>query len=169
MIQSSLTKYLRLGVEKDFDDYFSVEKCLAERSQGDYAQRDTDANKEVMFEAFNLHKKVKHYPKIINIHNSYRLAQNQAKNDDVIENKTIELESLDVVLKPNPANDNFAISTNKIIDYIQITDALGKEVLEIKNYASNSIINTNNLSSGLYFVKINAVNGSTYKRLIISK
>lgn len=60
---------------------------------------------------------------------------------------------------PNPANDFITISNVKGMDIV-IVDVLGKQVANINNASENQTIDTQNLSNGIYFVK---VNGSSYK------
>ncbi len=74
------------------------------------------------------------------------------------------------LISPNPANDNFTITTNAVLinAHVQIFNFLGKNVFEIN--ISNTLkteINLQNISSGMYFVKV--LNGEKYfvRKLIV--
>ena len=73
-----------------------------------------------------------------------------------------------VSLTPNPVNDNFSISVaNDItIDEVVLFNISGKEVMRIKNYASNTLINTSDLSSGMYIAKLYSGANIIVKKLI---
>jgi len=75
-----------------------------------------------------------------------------------------------VGLYPNPATDVVTIESNEAINKIEIINSQW-QIMETIN--CNAIFNYQlsifNYSSGLYFVKINALNSTTYKRLIITK
>lgn len=74
----------------------------------------------------------------------------------------------DFRLYPNPAKDILNIQTNNIeITSVNIYNILGSRVLTLNEVESNSI-NISNLTSGVYFVKINA-NGNSITKKIIKK
>jgi hypothetical protein len=68
---------------------------------------------------------------------------------------------------PNPARDSWTVKTQNInMSSIQVFDVLGKSVLSLKPNASEATINGSSLKSGLYFARINTLNGSSSLKLI---
>jgi hypothetical protein len=75
-----------------------------------------------------------------------------------------------VSMIPNPASDSLYISiTNHTINSITITDLKGGEVFNTDNITTPvKMIPINNLSDGIYLVKITSENGSSFvKKLVI--
>jgi beta-glucanase (GH16 family) len=70
--------------------------------------------------------------------------------------------NLDVSFQ-NPTQNDTTIYSNYAIDSIQIYDLVGKEILHQKN---TNIINTSNLSKGVYLIKISSNNKSVVKKII---
>ncbi|MFD2916348.1 T9SS type A sorting domain-containing protein [Psychroserpens luteus] len=73
-------------------------------------------------------------------------------------------------LYPNPAKNNVTINWNKSdLVSVRIYDALGKLMYFTKNIniSEPTTIDVSNYSTGLYFVKINNLQGSVTKKLII--
>jgi hypothetical protein len=69
-----------------------------------------------------------------------------------------------IKLYPVPVNDELLISTELIINTIDIYDISGKNIKRIDN--PNSSIKTSNLSSGIYFIKFKIENSFVTKRFI---
>lgn len=70
---------------------------------------------------------------------------------------------------PNPINDFMTVSlvTESVdVTTIYVINALGEIVVTEKATLSNTTLNTNNLTSGIYFVKIESKNGSAIKKFI---
>ena len=68
---------------------------------------------------------------------------------------------------PNPTQNTWNVKTNNIkISSIQVFDILGKQVLSLTPNATEARINALSLKSGLYFAKINTVNGSSSLKLV---
>ena len=67
---------------------------------------------------------------------------------------------------PNPTTDNWELSSNQEITKVQLYDILGKKVLELVPSSDNTIINASSLISGIYFARIESVNGSKTMKLI---
>jgi hypothetical protein len=79
--------------------------------------------------------------------------------------KNFEIAGLNVY--PNPARDSWTVKTQNInMSSIQVFDVLGKNVLSLKPNASEATINGSSLKSGLYFARINTLNGSSSLKLI---
>jgi len=89
------------------------------------------------------------------------------------ENLTIlgvdENKSRDIQLYPNPAQDFLTINnTNSKIQTIKMYDAFGKLLLSTLNYNKEDIIlNVQNLSKGVYFIKLEDILGQqTVKKFV---
>jgi hypothetical protein len=79
--------------------------------------------------------------------------------------KNFEIAGLNVY--PNPARDSWTVKTQNInMSSIEVFDILGKNVLSLKPNASETTINGSSLKSGLYFARINTLNGSSSLKLI---
>ncbi|WP_412986292.1 T9SS type A sorting domain-containing protein [Pontimicrobium sp. IMCC45349] len=86
-----------------------------------------------------------------------------------VEDSTLGLEDLtispkNIKLYPVPVNNQLFISTKLIIDIIDIYDINGKHIKTINN--PNLSIQTNDLSSGVYFIKFKIENSFVTKRII---
>jgi hypothetical protein len=82
-----------------------------------------------------------------------------------LSNKDFEIAGLNVY--PNPARDSWTVKTQNInMSSIQVFDVLGKNVLSFKPNASEVTIDGSSLKSGLYFARINTLNGSSSLKLI---
>ena len=70
---------------------------------------------------------------------------------------------------PNPANESFVINTNKLDDvFLTITNTLGQQIIANKKLEkSMSIIQTNNLKPGVYFLSFTLFNEQKTIRLIV--
>jgi len=68
---------------------------------------------------------------------------------------------------PNPTNDTWTLTTNNTnISSIEVFDILGKNVLSLKPNAIEAKIETSGLKSGVYFAKVNTINGSSTLKLV---
>jgi Secretion system C-terminal sorting domain/Concanavalin A-like lectin/glucanases superfamily len=79
--------------------------------------------------------------------------------------------SSNISIYPNPANDilNVEFSTSlEVTDKATITiiNALGEEIINKTVTTQNLKFNTSNLTSGIYFVKVENTNGSAIKKII---
>ena len=78
-----------------------------------------------------------------------------------------------IVIYPNPATSEFIISHNLTSEgNIQLYDVSGKKIKEVFNgnfgSSKNITVNTDGISSGLYFVKLTSGNQSVTKKLIVN-
>jgi len=62
--------------------------------------------------------------------------------------------SQNVSVYPNPSNSNWNFYSKDIIDSIEITDILGKNILKSNIKSENTIIDASQWNSGIYFAKI---------------
>jgi len=69
-----------------------------------------------------------------------------------------------IVIYPNPTSDYINIKTNLLLEKVELFDALGKSMLKTK-YVNK--IPVNNLSKGIYILKIYSENKSINKKIII--
>jgi para-nitrobenzyl esterase len=76
-----------------------------------------------------------------------------------------------VTVYPNPANDYFIITIHNYDNKpynIELNDALGRQVLSRFNQKTREInINTANISSGMYFLKVTEGNSTTVKKISV--
>jgi len=68
---------------------------------------------------------------------------------------------------PNPANDNVTIQSNYNINTIQMVNYMGQIVYSSEVNNNQTTINTSNLASGIYFIKVNTDAGAQSVKLII--
>ncbi|MDT8414829.1 MAG: FG-GAP-like repeat-containing protein [Flavobacteriaceae bacterium] len=100
-------------------------------------------------------------------------AANQIHN---IEEGTGNLLSLDenqllaqIKIFPNPVSDvlNLNIATGNFLEAVQVYSALGQQILDLNfNNASNAVINTKELSPGIYFLRISTQTGIFTRKII---
>ncbi|WP_452226444.1 DUF7619 domain-containing protein [Lacinutrix cladophorae] len=77
-----------------------------------------------------------------------------------------EFQAVSFIMYPNPANNHLTISGNSVIDTITIYDVNGRALKAI-NYDANVVeINITDLSSGIYFIKIQAGEQNEVKKII---
>ncbi len=88
---------------------------------------------------------------------SSSLSNTLGVNEVVINEKNI-------LVYPNPTSDFIYLKTSLLIEKIELYDALGKSVLKTKNINK---IPVNNLSKGVYLLKIYSENKSISKKIII--
>jgi hypothetical protein len=73
----------------------------------------------------------------------------------------------DVKLYPNPSHNQFNITVNKGFEtQITLFDMNGKVIYQTRSQNNNIIVNTEHLSSGLYFVTIQNEFGSVTQKLL---
>lgn len=71
---------------------------------------------------------------------------------------------------PNPAKEKITIlSSSNTEGVITITDLLGKIVKEAKINSNQTVINTEDIQSGVYFIKVTLGNNSNTQKIVISK
>lgn len=80
-----------------------------------------------------------------------------------------ELTNAQISIYPNPANDMITISIDNAIEYINIKlmDILGNEIISASSQKSNSQLNLNGVTNGIYSLKITDSKGSTFTKLIV--
>jgi hypothetical protein len=79
---------------------------------------------------------------------------------------TNQFETADFSVYPNPTKNNWNIKSNTTISSITVYDILGKQITTLVPNASNVEISTANITSGIYFARIESTNGSKTVKLI---
>jgi endo-1,3(4)-beta-glucanase len=67
---------------------------------------------------------------------------------------------------PNPTNGNWNISSSLIINTVVVYDVLGKRVMSLTPNANEIVIDTSSLKSGMYFARVENINGIKTVKLI---
>ena len=78
----------------------------------------------------------------------------------------IKLEDNSIVLYPNPANNQVNISSENIINSIEVFNSLGQSVYKSNIKSREKIIDINSLSKGVYVIGVNTDKGYIKKKLI---
>jgi len=72
----------------------------------------------------------------------------------------------DVLIYPNPAKSEINISSESIINSIEIYNPLGQNVFQTKVNSKSKSIDINSLSKGIYIIGVNTDKGYIKKKLI---
>ncbi|WP_411895764.1 T9SS type A sorting domain-containing protein [Winogradskyella sp. A2] len=67
---------------------------------------------------------------------------------------------------PNPTNNDWNIKSNSFMSKVAVYDILGKEVLAITPNTTETTIDASTLKSGVYFARIEGVNGTATLKLV---
>lgn len=67
---------------------------------------------------------------------------------------------------PNPTIDNWNITSNTLISSVVVYNILGKHISTLTPNSNEAVISTVNIKSGVYFAKIEGINGSKTVKLI---
>ena len=67
---------------------------------------------------------------------------------------------------PNPTSTSWTISGNTLITEVTVYDILGKRILTLSTNNNNVSVSTINMSAGMYFARIESVNGIQTVKLI---
>ncbi|MDG1714911.1 T9SS type A sorting domain-containing protein [Lacinutrix sp.] len=67
---------------------------------------------------------------------------------------------------PNPTNATWNVISNSVINTISVYDILGKQVISVSPNTLETSIDASNLKTGVYFARIDGVNGSKTVKLI---
>jgi PKD repeat protein len=67
---------------------------------------------------------------------------------------------------PNPVRDIFIVATDENINSVSILDLTGKVIVESNGNSSSTIINMQNVSNGMYIIKIKTDSGIYFKSVI---
>jgi hypothetical protein len=72
----------------------------------------------------------------------------------------------DLVMYPNPASTQLNLEASVVLDSVQIFNILGQEVKNINAASTKSIIDIQDLDTGVYFVKVTSSNETTILQLV---
>ena len=84
-----------------------------------------------------------------------------------IVNSVKELSSELIHLSPNPATSILNIQSEVTIETIEISDVNGQLISVHNVFGQSTSLNLGNLTSGIYFIKLNASDSSIVKRIVI--
>ena len=79
----------------------------------------------------------------------------------------LNLATLEFDVFPNPANEVVTISTKESKFMVNVTDAIGREVLTHQSLNAQTTINTQGLKAGVYWLKVQNGAGFSVKKLVI--
>ena len=79
---------------------------------------------------------------------------------------TDEFEAAELRVFPNPTSSDWTISSSSEISSINVYDILGKQVASLTPNNSEARISTLSLKSGIYFARVEGVNGSQTVKLV---
>ena len=80
---------------------------------------------------------------------------------------TISEINKDITIYPIPANDFLTINSSNLINKIEIIDISGKVILSQNTNSENVRLNTQNLTNGVYFIKIQTTDKIITEKIII--
>lgn len=78
----------------------------------------------------------------------------------------LEINNNDLVIFPNPANDFINVSANTIISKTEIYDFNGRLVFHSTEDKNQANLNLENISKGIYLLKITTKNGTETKKIL---
>lgn len=93
------------------------------------------------------------------------------KIDDITVACDVNVDEYDshVAVYPNPAQSTITISASESIDNIQVINLAGQCVYTMNANDSHLQMNVNDLSNGIYFVKVKTVNGISTSKITIAR
>ena len=74
---------------------------------------------------------------------------------------------IEMLVYPNPASNMVNVQSNLSIDRLTIYNHIGQAVEEVFVNAKSASVNTSNIGSGVYFIRIETANGYTTQKLVI--
>lgn len=95
------------------------------------------------------------------VYNRNRIRVTPRSNDDFIApvGRMNEQMAIEAIIYPNPTNDVFNIKAQAGISYVQVIDITGRILVNQAVNGTETTISTQNLSSGVYVVKLIATDG----------
>jgi hypothetical protein len=95
------------------------------------------------------------------ISSNYRTSQDVGIAENEVNNQ--------INVYPNPAINNVHINTILIAEKITFIDLTGKEILSEKPKSNHEVINLENLSSGVYFIRVSINNNNYHRKIVVQK
>lgn len=85
-------------------------------------------------------------------------------NTDV--NELLPTSEKECFIAPNPISDILEVRIQNTLFDLKIMDQSGKALITKENNQGLSLLNTSNLTSGIYFIEVHTENGTFFKKLI---
>ena len=108
-----------------------------------------------------------------NTTNTYTLSNVTVNSIVTVEFKLItgisDLDESSLSVYPIPATDHVNVKMNAAISRIVVVNITGQVVLESAFNSTEGTLNTSNLASGVYFLRVESANGVTVKQIQIAK
>ena len=79
-----------------------------------------------------------------------------------------EIESDNVTVYPNPATARFTVEAQGL-NHVSVYNAIGQMVYDANCEGNSTVINLNNVESGVYMVRVATENGTVTKRITMIK
>ena len=79
---------------------------------------------------------------------------------------TTDVETAEFRAFPNPTNGDWNISSRSVINTVAVFDILGKQVITLTPNTTDVVVNASALNAGVYFARIDGVNGSKTIKLV---
>jgi polyhydroxybutyrate depolymerase len=93
----------------------------------------------------------------------------QFRLDQVMSVDPKSAENNEVTLFPNPAGNDFAISTSKAINYtVHLFNSMGQQVMETKSENGSAHISRDNLPAGVYVIQMNYDDHQVFKKVVLN-
>jgi hypothetical protein len=74
---------------------------------------------------------------------------------------------IEMLVYPNPARNSVNVQSNLTIDRLTIYNHIGQSVAEVNVNDVSSNVNTSNLESGVYFIRIETASGYSTQKLVV--
>lgn len=145
---------------------FSEDKIhkLGKTSSNSYTFENFDVNEDPSLKNAKAIK-IRVVPNNLNLENTdCSTSVNVPLNTLSVSNKVALSKKDDVLLYPNPSNGILSLETHYKVEKVQLFSTTGKLIL---NFYNKNSINIENVSSGIYFVKMFFSNGTTSTKKVI--
>ncbi|MBM3186989.1 MAG: T9SS type A sorting domain-containing protein, partial [Bacteroidetes bacterium] len=87
---------------------------------------------------------------------------------DVCPTSSLNENELNIEVMPNPANEQFTVTSDEAINQIQMIDMLGKQVRILNlNSTKSTTVDVSDLNKGVYTIVVYSVNGRNTSRVIV--
>jgi hypothetical protein len=80
-----------------------------------------------------------------------------------------EVESNNISVYPNPANNYVNVNANSNISNVEVYTISGQKVADFTANGTQAVISTSNLSNGMYLMRINTENGTINKKFSVAR
>ena len=80
-----------------------------------------------------------------------------------------ETEQFSTLVYPNPASEYIVVKSNSNLNNITILNQFGEVMITVNPDSKNYLIRLATIPSGLYFIRMNAVTGSAFKKVVVTR